>query len=133
MDLTVRFSELDPYGHVNHSRYVQYFEAGRVEALAEVGMGLDTLQRELGLTLVVVEIRTRFVRSAHLGQVLTVESGLTAVGRVKASWRQRVLRDGELVATQDMVSGCLTTEGRPARFPPAMVEALEPYRVDADW
>ena len=33
LDIKVRFCELDPYGHVNHSIYVQYFEAGRVEAL----------------------------------------------------------------------------------------------------
>lgn len=132
-DLTVRFCELDPYGHVNHSRYVQYFEAGRVEALAAVGMGLDRLVDELGLTMVVTEIRTKFVRSAHLGQVLAIESGLTDVGRVRASWRQRALHDGELVAQQDMTSGCLSVDGRPTRFPADMVEALEPYRVPVDW
>lgn len=132
MDLTVRFCELDPYGHVNHSRYVQYFEAGRVEALAEAGMGLDRLLNDMGLTMVVTEIRTKFVRSAHLGQVLTIESALTDVGRVRASWRQRALHDGELVAQQDMVSGCLSVEGRPTRFPTEMVAALERYRAAPD-
>ena len=131
MDLRVRFCELDPYGHVNHSRYVQYFEAGRVEAMADAGVGLDRLLDELGLTMVVTEIRTKFVRSAHLGQLLTIESSLTDVGRVRASWRQRALHDGDLVAQQDMTSGCLSVEGRPTRFPAELVDALERYRVDA--
>jgi YbgC/YbaW family acyl-CoA thioester hydrolase len=133
MDLKVRFCELDPYGHVNHSRYVQYFEAGRVEALAEVGMGLDVLQDLDDLTLVVVEITTRFLASAELGDELLVESGLSHVGRVKATWLQRVTRGDELIATQRMVSGSLSTAGKPVRFPPRLVEALDIYRVDPDW
>ncbi len=31
--IKVRFYELDPYGHVNHSVYIQYFEAARAEWL----------------------------------------------------------------------------------------------------
>jgi acyl-CoA thioester hydrolase len=133
MDLKVRFCELDPYGHVNHSCYVQYFEAGRVEALAEVGMGLDVLQKLDDLTLVVVEITTRFIASAELGDELLVESGLSSVGRVKATWLQRITRDGMLIATQQMVSGSLSTSGRPMRFPARLVDALDIYRVGADW
>ena len=133
LDLKVRFCELDPYGHVNHSIYVQYFEAGRVEALDSVGMGLHVLQGDLGLTIIVAEIQTRFLASAMLGDTVVIESGLSKVGRVKATWLQRAVRGDEVLATQRMVSGCLSTEGRPTRFPDALVEALEPFRVDDDW
>ncbi len=132
-ELRVRFCELDPYGHVNHSIYVQYFEAGRVEALDSVGMGLHVLQRDLGLSVVVADIATRFLASAVLGDTLVVESGLSRVGRVKATWLQRVVRGDEVVATQRMTSGCLGIEGRPTRFPAELVTALEPFRVDDDW
>ena len=30
--IKVRFTELDPYGHVNHAQYISYFEHGRTEA-----------------------------------------------------------------------------------------------------
>jgi acyl-CoA thioester hydrolase len=133
LDLQVRFCELDPYGHVNHSIYVQYFEAGRVIALDDVGMGLDFLQRELSLTIVVVEIATRFIRSAQLADELTVESGLSTVGRVKATWLQRITCGDELIATQRMVSGSISTAGKPVRFPAELMEALEVYHVDDDW
>lgn len=132
-DIKVRFCELDPYGHVNHSIYVQYFEVGRVEALHSVGMGLDVLQREFEMTIVVTEIATRFHRSAVLSDTLTIESGLAEVGRVKATWLQRVVRGDEVIASQRMVSGSLSTDGRPVRFPSRLVEALEIYRVGTDW
>ena len=35
--INVRFYELDPYNHVNHSVYVQYCEVARVEWLTDVG------------------------------------------------------------------------------------------------
>ena len=133
LELRVRFCELDPYGHVNHSVYVQYFEAGRVEALDSAGMGLDVLQQQLGLSLVVADIATRFLASAVLGDTLVVESGLSRVGRVKATWLQRVLRGDEVVATQRMTSGCLGLDGRPTRFPAQLVAALQPFHVDDDW
>mgnify|MGYP006175633875 CR=1 FL=1 len=132
-EVTVRFCELDPYGHVNHSIYVQYFEVGRVEALAHVGMGLDVLLADADMTMVVVEIHTRFVASAHLGDVLRIESGLSSVGRVKATWLQRITRDNQLIATQRMVSGSVSTAGRPVRFPARLIEALEIFRVGDDW
>lgn len=132
-EVAVRFCELDPYGHVNHSIYVQYFEVGRVEALAQVGMGLDVLQADADMTMVVVEIQTRFVASAHLGDVLRIESGLSSVGRVKATWLQRITRGNDLIATQRMVSGSVSTAGKPVRFPAGLVEALEIFHVDEDW
>ena len=41
--IRVRFYELDPYNHVNHSVYVSYFESARVELLAEAGYGVSTV------------------------------------------------------------------------------------------
>ena len=56
----VRFYELDPYDHVNHTNYFSYFETARIEYLTEMGWGLDVLKSE-GFQLVVVEIRGAFL------------------------------------------------------------------------
>jgi acyl-CoA thioester hydrolase len=133
MDLNVRFYELDPYGHVNHSVYVQYFESGRIEALRDANVGLDRLQQELDVNLVVVQISVRFLRPAFLADRLIVESGITSVGRAKATWAQRVRRGDEVLASQVMVSGCTNSEGRPRRFPAELIEALKPIGVAEDW
>jgi len=48
--IKVRFYELDPYNHLNHASYVQYFEVGRVELLESIGFGLafERFQVDLG-------------------------------------------------------------------------------------
>ncbi len=44
-ELKVRFSELDPYGHVNHAVYLNYLEIGRIEALDRAFPGMDPGRR----------------------------------------------------------------------------------------
>lgn len=128
----VRFGELDPYAHVNHTVYVQYFEHGRVEALASVGQPLDVLLAE-DAAMVVAQISTRFLQPAHLGDDLVVESAMTDVRRASATWLQRIVRDDSVIATQVARVGCTTRAGRPRAFPAAMAGALDPFVVDGDF
>ncbi|MBT5753967.1 MAG: acyl-CoA thioesterase, partial [Acidimicrobiaceae bacterium] len=92
--IQVRFYELDPYGHVNHSTYLQYFEAARVAWLGEIGQGLDVLQ-EGGIQLVVTAVATRFVASALLNDKLTVDTVMVEAKRVRAQWAQHTWRGDE--------------------------------------
>ena len=66
----VRFYELDPYDHVNHTNYFSYFETARIEYLHEMGFGLVEM-KEQGWQLVVVEAHARFLVAARYGDELT--------------------------------------------------------------
>lgn len=121
----VRFHELDPYGHVNHAIYLTYFETGRIEALGSVGYGLDQLQAD-GFHLIVVDVRLRYAKPAVLGDVLSVESEITEIGRATARWRQRITRDGVVVASLQLRGTFTDRQGRPQRIPDRYVDALDP-------
>ena len=127
-DLKVRFYELDPYGHLNHSAYVQFFETGRVELLEEVGLDLESLAAR-GYRFVVNRIETSFDRPVHGGETITVETGVVEFRRASSVWRQRLLRGGEVVARQELRAAITNTEGRPVRVPTDVTEALAPYFV----
>ena len=81
--MKVRFYELDPYGHLNHSVYVQLFETGRVELLDKVGLGLHDLEDE-GFRFVVTQIATRFLASAVGGDALVVETEVLEIRRASS-------------------------------------------------
>lgn len=125
----VRFHELDPYNHVNHSVYISYFETARVELLADAGYSLASL-REAGMSIVVSEITTKFVASAEELDVLTIETEVLDFRRVTSNWRQRILRGDELICQQDLRAAMLDERGRPTRFGAEMVEALSRYIVE---
>ncbi len=127
----VRFYELDPYGHLNHSVYVQLFETGRIELLDAVGLGLHDLERQ-GYRFVVTNIETAFSRSVEAGDSLTIETEVVETRRASSIWRQRILRNGEVMATQQVRAAITDTEGRPTRAPSAIAAALAPYTADTD-
>ena len=126
----VRFYELDPYNHVNHASYIQYFESARVELLEEAGIGLADL-KERGYFLVVTELATKFHRSAGGGDILTIETEVAELRRASSRWRQRMLRGDELIASQEIAAATTSLEGKPVRFPEHVAGALAPYLADA--
>lgn len=130
--INVRFYELDPYGHVNHSVYLQYCEAARVEMLRSVGLGLDTLAQS-GTHLVVIGLRARYVRAAYLGDTLRIETGVATTGRVRAQWLQRITRGDDLVLTAVVDFASTDPDGRPRRLPGEIGTALAAHIVEADW
>lgn len=130
--IRVRFYELDPYGHVNHATYLQYFEAARVAWLAEVGQGLDEL-KAADVQLVVTGLATRFVRSAVLNDECVVETATVEAKRVRAQWAQRISLDGELLVCQRINFATVNTAGRPIRMPEGLLDALSQIEAPTEW
>ena len=125
----VRFYELDPYGHLNHSVYVQLFETGRIELLEEAGISLQVLE-EQGYRFLVSRIETSFLRPVGAGTELVVETEVAEIRRASSIWRQRLLVGDEPVATQTVRIGVTDGRERPVRFPEEMAPALGPYRPE---
>ena len=126
--LKVRFYELDPYNHVNHAAIIQYFEVGRVELLESIGFGLDSMSAG-GHHIVVTSVETRFLRSAGPRDELVVETEVSEVRRATSTWRQRLLRGDEVIASQLIRAAITDVEGRPTRMPSELRTALTPYVV----
>lgn len=121
--VTVRFYELDPYGHVNHGVYVNYFEVGRVQLLEAIGFGLPKLDT-MGFRFVVVETTVSFLKSAVANDELTVVTRLNELKRVSAVWEQQILRGDELLVKNRLRSGITDRDGRPTAPPDGLYDAL---------
>lgn len=119
----VRFYELDPYGHVNHSVYIQYFEAARAQWLDELGFPLARLQQN-GIQIVVTEINTRYRGSAGPDEVLVVETQAEELRRVSMRFFQRILRGDDVLVEQIVSAACINDSGRPTRVPAELATAL---------
>lgn len=121
--INVRFSELDPYGHVNHVVYLAYFEQGRVDVIDRLGWGLDRM-REEGFGVIVVEVEMRYHAPAHYGDLLVVRSGIESVRPLSSWWTQQVVRGDTLIASARVRSASVDLDGRPTRAPSALYDTL---------
>lgn len=122
-ELKVRFYELDPYNHVNHTNYLAYFETARIEYLTDAGFGLDHL-KERGWQLVVVELQARFMDTAGLHDLLTIDTWVGEMGRVRSKWHQEMRRKEDLIARLEVSAAFTDLDGRPRRVPEDFAAAV---------
>ena len=121
-EIKVRFYELDPYNHVNHTNYLAYFETARIEFLSDLGFGLDVM-KDRGFHLVVVELEAKFIAAAGLGDVLSVTTEVGEVAKVTSTWNQEMTRHGDPIARLKVKAAFTDTTGRPRRLPADFAEA----------
>lgn len=122
----VRFYELDPYGHLNHSAYVQLFETGRIEMLEQAGLALHEIEKN-NLRFVVSQIETAFLKPVEAGSFLTIKTEIMEIRRASSLWWQQIMDETDVVATQRVRVAITNLEGKPIRAPQQIIEALTPF------
>ena len=122
----VRFYELDPYGHLNHSAYVQLFETGRIEMLEQVGLALHEIEKN-NFRFVVSQIETAFLKPVEAGSFLTIETEILEMRRASSLWWQQIMDETDVVATQRVRVAITNRDGTPIRAPKQIIEALTPF------
>jgi acyl-CoA thioester hydrolase len=133
--ITVRYYECDPLGHVNHAMYVHYFEVGRLQAMAGAGLPFaDVIQQ--GYTVVASDIYVQYKAPALYNDVLDIQSYITRFRGARMTWQQELYRhtSGALLALAEVNGAFTLANGRPVRVPPAMRTLLDAvYMPDAAW
>ena len=69
--IRVRYPEVDGMGFLHHSRYLQYFEMGRVELLRSIGHSYAELERR-GVFFVVTKAEISYKAPARYDDELTL-------------------------------------------------------------
>ena len=111
-------------GVVHHAKYLEYFEAARVDALRQLGLDYASVVAQ-GLHLVVIEAVVRYVKPARFDDVLDVHTRAADLGVARFSFEYRVLHDGDLIATGHTGHACVdAARMRPQRLPSWLVDEL---------
>lgn len=120
----VYYEDTDAAGIMYYANYLKFAERARTEALRAAGIEQSALRAEGGLAFVVRRAAIEYHAPARLDDVVTVETVLVEMGRVKLSMRQ-YLRCGELLlAKADIDIVTVGADMRPARIPAEIVEKL---------
>ena len=125
-EVKVRFYELDPYGHLNHSSYIQLFETGRIEMLEEAGVALHEIEKN-DFRFVVSQIETSFIKPVETGARLTILTEVLEIRRASSLWWQQIFDESDVVATQRARIAITNSSGKPIRAPHQIIEAITPF------
>ena len=73
----IRFSDCDPFGHLNNARYIDYFLNAREDhLLAHYDFKLFYLAQQEGLSWVVGQNQITYLKPAHLMEKVLIKSAL---------------------------------------------------------
>jgi len=85
---SVRGYELDSYGHVNNSVYLNYFEHARWEMFRN--MELNDMVHESDIKIVVTDVKIRYMREAKLYDELEIQTRAVCEG-IYLIFKQRLI------------------------------------------
>lgn len=126
--ITVRSSELDSFGHVNHAVFLNYFEHARFEALEAAGFTWSVLE-ERGWGIYVVRIEVDYLAEARRGDQLLVRTRAESFRRTSMVLAQRMVR-ADAAGTETTVAEARVTavwigpDRKPMRVPEDVREGL---------
>lgn len=133
VEIVVRFADTDAMGHVNNAVYLTYCEIARIRYWTDITgepIHLGTTGAE---SLILAEARITYRAPAFHGEIVTVETRATRIGRTSFTLEHRLLAcvEGEvprLVAISESVLVRYDyATARPAALSPAYVAAIEGF------
>ncbi|MFP6710600.1 MAG: thioesterase family protein [Rhodospirillales bacterium] len=104
---TIRYSDLDPNGHVNNGAINAFFEDGRVQFRGErmVSLGEDILAG-----FVLVKFSVVYLKALHYPGLVDIGTVVTRVGRSSYVLGQAIFQDELCFSTSETITVCLNEE-----------------------
>lgn len=106
-------------GYLHHSRFLQYFEMGRVELLRSHGVRYADLERQ-GVFFVVVRAEVSYRHPARYDDEVELTTTEVRRGHVKIEHAYELHCQGKLLATGTTTIACVGGDGRPMQIPGAI-------------
>jgi len=114
--IRVRYPEVDAMGFLHHSRYLQYFEMGRVELLRTLGVSYADLERQ-GVLFVVVKVEVRYKAPARYDEELQLTTRVVKQTHVRIDHAYELRRGETLLAEGTTTIACVDRAGELREIP----------------
>ena len=119
-EVTIRYSDQDPMGHINNTAYATYFEVARTRLLIDLQTRFP--RPNLGFTLARIEIDYR--KEAFFPGTVRVGGRMIAVGNKSLRTGYGIFLDDACLATTVCVNVCMDTSKRVSQSIPGDIRAF---------
>ncbi|CAN5590933.1 thioesterase family protein [soil metagenome] len=117
--IRVRYPEVDAMGYLHHSRFLQYFELGRVELLRAMGVSYADLERQ-GIFFVVTKAEVRYKAPARYDDELTLTTTVIKQTHVRYDHAYALHRGDQLLAEGTTTIACVGRDGSVQKIPESL-------------
>jgi acyl-CoA thioester hydrolase len=128
-----RYAESDQMGLIHHSVAVIWFELGRTEMMAALGLSYGEMERQ-GWFMPVVEVGVKYRVGAHFEDPIRVETRVAVLTGARVRFDYQAFHDenSRLLYEGFTVLCCTDGGGRPQRIPEPIRRICERALVPAE-
>ena len=119
--IRVRYPECDPMGYLHHSRFLQYFEMGRIEMLRAGGRSYVELERA-GILFVVVKVECKYKAPARYDEELALTTRVVRQTHVRIDHAYTLRRGETLLAEATTTIACVGRDGQVRHIPEELAD-----------
>jgi acyl-CoA thioester hydrolase len=116
ISIRVRYPEVDRMGYLHHSRYIQFFEMGRIELLRAAGHCYGDLEAR-GVFFVVVKLECKYKAPAKFDDELTLVTKVARMTQVRIDHTYQLIRGETLLAEAATTIACVNGKGELEAIP----------------
>ncbi|HZQ01314.1 MAG TPA: tol-pal system-associated acyl-CoA thioesterase [Reyranella sp.] len=124
LPLRIYYEDTDAQGIVYYANWMRFLERGRTELLRLLGQEHSALRQERGLNWIVRRCLIDYLRPARLDETIEVVTRCGELRGASLDMLQEARRGEETLVKAELLVACMGTDGRPARLPPQVKEAL---------
>jgi acyl-CoA thioester hydrolase len=130
--LRVYYEDTDAGGIVYYANYLKFAERGRTELLRYMGFSHSKMIKDQGVMFVVKSCLLNCLAPARLDDVLEVRTRFKKPGFAKLTLSQEIVREGQVLATLEVVLACVNSVGKPVKLDEKLREYLLTYGSDVE-
>ena len=116
ISIRVRYPEVDAMGYLHHSRYLQYFEIGRVELLRLSGVSYADLEVR-GVLFVVTKVEVKYKAPARYDEELQLTTKIARQTTVRIDHTYLLRRGDTILAEGATTIACVDRSGKVIQIP----------------
>lgn len=123
--LRVYYEDTDLAGIVYYANYLKFIERARTEWVRDIGVDQTQIRRDEGIVFAVRRVEADYIQPAKFDDQLCVQTVLREIRGAQLLLGQDVLRGDQTLFSAIVTLVALRDDGRPARLPSRLREALK--------
>jgi acyl-CoA thioester hydrolase len=130
LPIRVYYEDTDFSGVVYHGAYVRFFERARSDFLRLIGIHHNEMAEGTHGASQAFAVKTMtldFQKPARIDDVLQVHTSLAEYKGARIRLDQLIYREDQLLVSAAVTVAIISSQGRPARLPPALAERLRQF------
>ena len=104
------YEDTDVSRRVYHANYLKFFERGRTELIYQTKYTHEILLKKFDIFFVVKECTVKFNKPAFFEDEIQVATNINELSRVKIKFKQKILRESDLIAEAKKICSVLAEQ-----------------------